>query len=341
MSSTTQTDTPSFFDISGFVFELLGIAGTFQIICVIIFYYFPRRRLHGLETTYAEAYSLYHCGLEEGVLDSDKRRIEESLLRTRRKITQVRSEVFCLGGFWRQVFAIFGRLSQKFSYLDAAVKELCADIASSSQKGRRDLEARGQSYTPCMLPLMRSVPITLGPTGTYTRPTRGADQPHNPYTQSDSPHCALTPHQLQGHHSTEPDSTPPFASHSASIDFRRSPVHRDSLCSVSTSSTAVNTDSVQLGELGYQQAPSPDISQTTPLAEDLKKTIDPTIRIDARYKDIHHLMELLLFKLHHLPELCQKTEERDISDEFSAFESRLSKLQHTWTPSSRPPILPL
>lgn len=83
MSSAQEGDSSSssLYDISGFVFGLFGIAGTFQIICVIVFYYFPKRRLHGLEATYAEAYSLYHCGLEEGVLESDKQRIEEKLRR--------------------------------------------------------------------------------------------------------------------------------------------------------------------------------------------------------------------------------------------------------------------
>ena len=81
MSTASDSDMSSLYNISGFVFGLLGVTGTVQIICAILFYYLPKRRLHTLETMYAEAYSLYHCGLEEGVLDPNKQRIEEKLRR--------------------------------------------------------------------------------------------------------------------------------------------------------------------------------------------------------------------------------------------------------------------
>lgn len=75
----SDSESSSLYDISGFVFGLLGLLGTVQIFCIIIFYYFPKRRLHGLETTYAEAYFLYHCGVQERILDADMQRIEEKL----------------------------------------------------------------------------------------------------------------------------------------------------------------------------------------------------------------------------------------------------------------------
>ncbi|KAK7691416.1 hypothetical protein QCA50_004815 [Cerrena zonata] len=350
----SDSKSPSLFDISGFVFGLLGLAGTVQILCVIIFYYFPKRRLRGLERTYAEAYFLYRCGVQEGVLDSDRERIEEKLQRSRAELNEVHSEVFCLGGFWGQVFAIFGGLSQQFRDSDIAMKELCVVILSSSEKGRRELEKSGRVYKPCILPMMSSA---LGPLdSTMVEPTHSTK--NLPRSHSHSQPCGFTPHQT---HNAEPSFQPISPSHSTfgSANSKRSPTHRDSLCSVSTASTAVDINStipkattiikperlLYSGEPNCQLVPQPEkapclgVSQSLPTHHE--GTTSSALTIEDRYNNIQYLMELLLSNLHHLSALRQQPEERDISDEPSKLDSCLSKLQHPWTRSSRPPILPL
>ncbi|KAK7691418.1 hypothetical protein QCA50_004817 [Cerrena zonata] len=344
MSDNTS---PSLFDISGFTFGLLGLAGTVQLFCLIAFYFFPKRRLHGLEISYAEAYFLYHCGVQEGILASDIKRIEEKLQWTRAEINEVHSAVFCLGGFWGQVFAIFGRLSQKFHDLNVAAKELCVDIASSSQKGRRVLEASGQCYKPCILPMMNSASIPLYPA--MIQSTLGEEHTQRSHSESDfRQHCDFTPHQAW--------SAQASISHLASASAEPKPIHRDSMCSVSTSATVVDIDPMNRADATTivqpgrpvrpceSRQPEPhevlflDVSKTVLTQEE---TASLATTIEDRYKDIQYLMELLLSNLHHLSELRPQPEERDISDEPSKFESCLSKLQHCWTRSPKPHILPL
>lgn len=178
---------------------------------------------------------------------------------------------------------------------------------------------------------------------------------------SHSRHCVFTPHQYptQG---AEPDLPHIDASHSPSASAQRVPVHKESICSVSTTSTAVDAYAptqaqaaitnaqperllryVELHDhsaqpkastMGYADKPSP-------LPDDLSKTTDSTTIIDDRYKDVKCLLELLLSKLHYLPELRRDPEEMDISDGSSSFESYISKLQQGWKRSPTPPILPL
>lgn len=76
--------------------------------------------------------------------------------------------------------------------------------------------------------------------------------------------------------------------------------------------------------------------------DDYTKTSGLTAAIEDRYTDIQRLMELLLCKLHHLPELYQKPEEMDISEGLlTRFSSCISKVQRSWKRSSAPPVLPL
>ena len=69
-----------FYDISGFVFGAIGIIGTLQVLCILVYYYTPKRRLDALEKLFAQAYTQFRCGVEEGLIPSDEvERIEEQL----------------------------------------------------------------------------------------------------------------------------------------------------------------------------------------------------------------------------------------------------------------------
>lgn len=67
-----------FFDLSGFVLGVLG-CGIFQILCSTFFDYLPKNRLKTLERTFEEAYTLFRCGTEEGLIQAEYEELKEGL----------------------------------------------------------------------------------------------------------------------------------------------------------------------------------------------------------------------------------------------------------------------
>lgn len=56
-----------FFDLSGFVFGVLGLLGVFQLIRAAVRYYLPTQRFKALEEVYSDTYSIFRSGVEEGL----------------------------------------------------------------------------------------------------------------------------------------------------------------------------------------------------------------------------------------------------------------------------------
>lgn len=67
-----------FFDLSGFILGILG-CGIFQILCSMFFDYLPKNRLKALEKAFEEAYTLFRCGVEEGLIRAEYNQLKEKL----------------------------------------------------------------------------------------------------------------------------------------------------------------------------------------------------------------------------------------------------------------------